>query len=550
MAKVLRIIPLGGLGEIGKSMLALEYANDIIVIDAGVMFPEEDMPGVDLVIPNISYLEERRKNVRAIFITHGHEDHTGALPYVLPRLNVPVFAPRLAHGLIQVKLREHHLLDKVRLEQVEPGQSIRQGAFRVEFFRVCHSIPDAMGLAIETPLGLVLHSGDFKIDHTPVDGLPTDFAKLSALTAKGVFLLFSDSTYAETPGYTPSERTVGEALDQIIGDAPGRVMVATFASLISRVQLVLEAARKHNRKVALVGRSMVDNVTMAIKMGYLRAPGGVLRTLKEIKSLPPERLVIVTTGAQGEPTSALTRMANRDHREIEVMPGDTIVLSASPIPGNETVISRTIDNLYRQKARVLSMRNAPVHVHGHASQEELKLLLRLARPRYFVPVHGEYRHLVAHAELARSMGVAEANAFVLEDGDVLELMREKGAVVERIPCGHIYVDGLRLWERADTVLRERQALARDGVVVVTLTVDGGARRLAKRPELVSSGFVDAEAQRDLMQRGSEALMEALDDAGHIDSPSDLTEQVREILGKFLYNETGRRPTILSVSMVL
>ncbi|MBI4339113.1 MAG: ribonuclease J, partial [Chloroflexi bacterium] len=383
----LRVIPLGGLGEIGKNMMALEYGQDIIVIDAGVMFPEADMPGIDLVIPDISYLEENRDRVRAILITHGHEDHTGALPYVLSALDVPVYAPRLAAGLISVKLKEHKLRD-AQLVEIEPGRPISIGAFTVDFFRVCHSIPDAMGLAIQTPLGLVIHSGDFKIDHTPADGRPSDLGQLGRLCQEGVLLLMSDSTYAEVPGYTASEQVVGEALERVIGEAPGRVMVATFASLIARIQQVMDAAAQHGRKVAVVGRSMVDNVKMSLEMGYLKDPISVLVPINALRNLQPHQTVIVTTGSQGEPTSALVRIANGDHKEISIQAGDTVVISASPIPGNETVVSRTVDNLYRLGANVLYDKVATVHVHGHASQEELNIMLNITRPRYFVPVHG------------------------------------------------------------------------------------------------------------------------------------------------------------------
>lgn len=551
MPQSIRVIPLGGLGEIGKNMLALEVGEDIVVIDAGVMFPEEDMLGVDLVIPDISYLLQRKERVRGILITHGHEDHTGALPYVLNRLPVPVYAVGLAHGLIGLKLREHRLLSQVRLHKVEPGQPVRLGRLKAEFFPVCHSIPDAMGVVIDTPLGLVFHTGDFKIDHTPVHGKPTDFSILANYARRGIFLMFSDSTYAETPGYTPSERVLNESLDHIIGEAPGRVMVATFASLISRVQQVLDAAAKHKRKVAVVGRSMVENVQLALKMGYLKPKHGVLQPWANMRTLPPQQVVIVTTGTQGEPTSALVRIANRDHREIEVLPGDTIVMSASPIPGNETVISRTIDNLCRQGARVLYHRNALVHVHGHAAQEELKLVLRLMRPRYFVPVHGEYRHLVAHAQLAISMGIPAENTFVLENGDVLELTPEGGKKVERIPCGHIYVDGLRLWEPESVVLRDRHVLSRDGVVVAVLTVDRNTGRLVRPPDLVSSGFVDPQEAQALLPRAAAALQEALDTRRAI--PTEwgyVSAKAKEILEEFLYQETRRRPMVLPIAITV
>ena len=544
----LRVIPLGGLGEIGKNMMALEYHRDIIVIDAGVLFPEEDMLGVDLVIPDTSYLVENRDRVRAIFITHGHEDHTGALPYVLRDLKVPVYAPRLALGLISVKLKEHKALRGTKLIELQPGKEVRMGAFRVECFRVCHSIPDAMGLAIRTPAGLVVHTGDFKIDHTPVDGQPTDLSVLARLCADGVFLLLSDSTYAELPGYTASEQVVGEALDRLIGEAPGRVMIATFASLISRVQQVIDAAFKHDRKVAVVGRSMVNNVKMAQEMGYLTDPGDVLVPLSALRKLPHKRIVMITTGSQGEPTSALVRIANQDHRDVRVIPGDTIIVSATPIPGNETVVSRTIDNLYRQGARVLYDKIALVHVHGHASQEELKMMLNLTRPKFFVPVHGEYRHLVAHAKLAESVGVPQENTFILEDGDVLELTRAGGRVVNQVSAGHIYVDGLRTWGMKSSVLQDRRTLSRNGIVVVVLAMDKATGKVLVPPEVVSKGFIDSEDSPRLLERAAETVLEVIEhDGGAAGLPQEwehIATKVKEALGNFLYQETGRWPMII------
>ena len=545
----LRVIPLGGLGEIGKNMMALEYEGDIIVIDCGVLFPEQDMPGVDLVIPDITYLMERKDHVKAILITHGHEDHTGALPFVLPSLPVPVYAPRLAHGLISVKLKERRGLRASRLEIAEPGTSIKLGKFGVEFFRVCHSIPDAMGLAIETPIGTVIHTGDFKIDHTPVDGRGTDMARLADYGAKGVLLLFSDSTYAETPGYTPSEKVVGEALDRAIGEAPGRVLVATFASLISRIQQVIDASAKHGRKVGIVGRSMVDNVKMSIEMGYISPPPGVLLPLAETKRLPPEKSVLITTGSQGEPTSALVRIANGDHRDIRVIPGDTVIISATPIPGNETVVSRTIDNLTRQGARVLYDKLALVHVHGHGSQEELKMMLSITKPRFFIPVHGEYRHLMAHAALARTMGVPEPGIHVLEDGDILELTYEGAEIVGSTPANHVYIDGQHIMGVTSPVLSDRRSLSRDGIVVVVVALDRATGMPARPPELVSRGFLDQEQMEGAFQRVSASLAESL--TNKPDHPIDwaLTNaRVREEVSRLLYKATGRSPVVVPVAL--
>ena len=548
MNHTLRIIPLGGLGEIGKNMMALECGDDIVVVDCGVQFPTEDMLGVDLIIPDVSYLVERSDRVRGILITHGHEDHIGALPHILPQLDVPVFAPLLAHGLISVKLRENRATRGKAAEAIEPDVDYRFGNnFGARWFRVCHSIPDAMGIAISTPLGTVIHTGDFKIDHTPVDGHTIDLTTLARYGEEGVLLLCSDSTYAEVPGYTPSEAILGDALDRAIGDAPGRVMVATFASLISRIQQVVDAASRHGRKVAIVGRSMADNVNMAAEMGYLNIPAGTLVSLSEIRSHEPERTVLITTGSQGEPTSALVRIANQDHRDVSVVEGDTVVISATPIPGNELLVSRTIDNLLRQGARVLYDRIAMVHVHGHASQEELKMMLSLTKPRYFVPVHGEYRHLMAHAKLAWDMGLAESGIFVLEDGDVLELSEEGGRVVESVPAGPILIDGPSARDMRSEVLRERRALARDGVVVIVVSVDAGTGLPAYPTRVLASGFMETEETSDLFPK----LSGIIDDVIHekqelIDEPDRIKNLVREAAGRFIQTEARRRPTIVPV----
>lgn len=539
----LRVIPLGGLGEIGKNMMVLESDEDIVVIDAGIMFPPEDLLGVDLIIPDISYLLERKEKVRGILITHGHEDHTGALPYVLSRLPVPVYAPRLAHGLISVKLQEHRSSRGSTIISVEPGIPVSLGSFEAEFFRVCHSIPDAMGIALRTPLGLVLHTGDFKIDHTPVDGMATDFPKLAELASEGVLLLCSDSTYAEVPGYTPSERIVGDTLNRVIAEAPGRVIVATFASLISRIQQVINAASREQRRMGVVGRSMINNVKMALDMGYLRDHEQVLTPLHELKALPKHKVVIATTGSQGEPTSALVRMANKESRDLQILPGDTVVISASPIPGNQLLISRTVDNLARQGAHVLYERNALVHVHGHASQEELKLMLNLTRPKYFVPIHGEYRHLVAHAGLAISVGVYPENAFVLEDGDVLELTSENAVISEQVLAGDVYVQGRRVWQAGSLVLKDRKLLSREGVVIVVVPVDGNSGDVKGEPRIITRGLAGVIDSDELVEKAEAELRSTV--------MADVMEvgveaQIQRIIGKFLQKETGRKPIIITV----
>ena len=546
--QTLRVIPLGGLGEIGQNMMLLEYDDDIIVIDAGILFPEEDMPGIDFAIPDFTYLMENRDRVRAVLITHGHEDHIGALPYLLRQIDAPVYASRLTHGLISVKLREHGLLRSAQLNIVEPHSPLRIcSAFSAEFFRVCHSIPDAMGIAITTPLGVVIHTGDFKIDHTPADGIPTDFTRLGQIAGDGALLLFSDSTYAEVEGYTESEQAVGEALDRVIGDADGRVMIATFASLISRVQQIINAAVKYDRKVTTVGRSMINNVKMALDMGYLDAPDGVVIPMSRARQLPLDEVVVVATGSQGEPTSALVRIANGRHRDIEVVPGDTVVISASPIPGNETVVARTIDNLLRQGAEVLYSRISMVHVHGHAAREELKMMLSIVRPRYFVPVHGEYRHLTHHAGIASDMGIPSSRIFVLEDGDVLEVGSESAAVVEGVQAGHVFINGKRLWNMDSEVLTERRRLARDGVVTVTVTLSVRTGLLLADPVISSYGFVDLDDSNTLFENTSKQVSSFLED---FDNDGLDLERVKSRLTRsvadFLYGETRRRPTVLTV----
>ncbi len=546
MSQKLRLVPLGGLGEIGKNMLALELGDDLIVIDAGVMFPEEEMLGIDLVIPDVSYVESRKHKLRGILITHGHEDHTGALPYVLPRIPAPIYCTRLTRGLIAVKLREHGLLEQADLRVVNYGERIRLGAFTVEFVRVTHSIPDSAALAIETPLGLVFHTGDFKLDHTPVMGLPTDLQRIAQLGREGVLLLLSDSTYADVPGYTPSERIVGDTLWKIMATAPGRVIVATFASLISRVQQVVDAASACGRRVFVTGRSMLENVAMALEQGYLHTEQDLLAPIERMRGLRPDQVVILTTGAQGEPTSALVRMANRDHRFVEIQEGDTVILSSSPIPGNEVLINRTINNLYRLGARVLHSRMADVHVRGHAAQEELKLMLGLVRPRFFVPVHGEYRHLAQHAELAKLMGVPAEGVFVLEDGDVLEIDGGGARVVGRAPADLVYVDGLAVGV-GQVVLRDRRHLATDGILVVLVTVDKHTGRPLGPPDLVSRGFME-DLPTPLLERARRVAMEAISGPRVSADRTELASRLHDALLSFLYNETRRRPMILPLTV--
>lgn len=542
----LRVIPLGGLGEIGKNMMALECGDDIVVVDCGIQFPTEDMPGVDLIIPDVSYLAAQADRVRGILITHGHEDHIGALPYVLPDLPAPVYAPRLAHGLISVKLNERRRTRDMAVYAIEPEQPMDFGRnFRATWFRVCHSIPDAMGICIDTPHGAVIHTGDFKIDHTPVDGHTIDLPALARRGAGGVLLLCSDSTYAELPGYTPSEQLMGAALDRAIGDAEGRVIIATFASLISRIQQVLAAAEKHGRKVAFVGRSMVANVKMATEMGYLEAQADTVIGVREAGELPPERVALMTTGSQGEPTSALVRIANGESRDVELRAGDTVIISATPIPGNERAVSQTIDRLLRQGAKVLYDRVAQVHVHGHASREELKLMLNLTRPRYFVPVHGEYRHLRAHAQLAWELGAAPDGIFVLEDGDILEIDGGGAQVAESIPAGPIYLDGPTVMESDTTVLGERRWLARDGVVVVCAGTDGYGM-IAGPAQAAASGVMEQGEAAEALRRLSEVVEIELTGELVGSNPKAAQAKMRKVAGQFLRSELNKRPMIIPV----
>jgi len=543
----LRIIPLGGLGEIGKNMMLFEYGEDVIAIDCGLMFPAEDMLGIDLVIPDITYVIEQRKKLRAIFITHGHEDHTGALPYILRQVNVPVYATPLAHGLISVKLKEARLLQSTDLREINVGDVIEEGPFTVEPFTVAHSIPDSAGYAIRTPVGTCIHTGDFKLDHTPVMGQATDLSKLAQYGEEGVLLLLGDSTYAEVPGYTPSEQIVGDSILQLMSKAKGRVVVTTFASLIARVQQVFDAAEATGRRVFITGRSMIDNVNMAIERGYLRAPEGMLVAVRELPNIAHEKLAIVTTGSQGEPTSALTRMANQDHQHIKIVEGDTVILSASAVPGNEALVHRTVDNLFKLGAKVLYNRIADVHVRGHAAQEELKVVHSLVRPKYFVPVHGEYRHMVLHAQLAEAMNQG-TETFILTDGDVLEIDERGADFGERIDADYVYVDGLGVGDIDHVVLRDRKHLASDGMVVVILAMDKQTGRIAGRPEVVSRGFVDMDESEDLIERTRTMVAKSLEGADHIVEWGAVHTSVKDAVAKFLYDETRRRPMVLPVAV--
>ena len=547
MAQSLKIIPLGGLGTIGKNMMAIQYEDDILVIDAGVLFPGEDLPGVDLIIPDTTFLKDNRDKVRAILITHGHEDHIGAIPYLLKDFNVPVYAPKLAKGLMELKIRPRKILKERTIESIEPENKIKIGKFSVHWFRVCHSIPDAMGIVIETPLGNVVHTGDFKIDHTPVDSNPTDLGVLSKLGEQGVLLLLSDSTYAEVPGYTPSEKIVGETLEKVIGDSHGRVIIATFASLIARIQQILDAAVKYKRKVSFVGKSMKDNVKLGLREGYLQAPNGLIVSTEEIRHVGPSEAVIVTTGSQGEPTSALTRIAKNEHKELTIIEGDTVVISATPIPGNETVVSKNINNLLKLGAKVLHDKIALVHVHGHASQEELKMVLNVTKPKYFVPIHGEYRHLKAHADIACSLGMETKNTFVLEDGDVLSIDGKQAMISDKVKAGPVYVNGPQAWTIEGKLIEDRKSLAREGILFIVATIDSRASVILREPEIFSEGVITTEMalllDNDIQTVVKESLYGQIE--ANLDS-TNLENMIRDEVSALLVHRTGRKPIITPV----
>ncbi len=539
----LKLIPLGGLGEVGKNMLAIEYGRNVLIIDAGVMFPEHDMLGIDLVIPDYThYLKDKKDWVRGIVVTHGHEDHIGALPYLLAELDTPVYATRLTAGLIEVKLRQRGLSGQAKLNLVKPGErQMLGGLFDVEFFHVCHSIPDSVGLAVRTPVGLIVHTGDFKFDHTPSWGDPPDFGALARFGSEGVLVLLSDSTNADNPGSTPSEKTVDEGLDQVFRQAQGRIIVTTFGSLISRVQQIINAAAQHNRVVAIDGRSLEEAVERAQVLGYLDVPPGLLVDLAKLKGRPADRVTIIATGSQGEPSAALGRMADGRHRHITIREGDTVVMSARVIPGNEQIVGRAINNLFKRGARVIHGRSGNVHVSGHASQEELKLLLSLVKPKFFIPVHGELRHLHAHAELARVQGIPNENIFVIQNGMVVEVDQDEARVVERIPGGWVFVDGSGVGDVGPTVLRDREILSQDGFVLAVVRLDAKTRDLRERPKIITRGFVFVKEQMDLIERAEDELIAAMRQDGH-----DPQKTIRKTLAELLYEETQRRPMIMPV----
>jgi ribonuclease J len=537
MSKKLRIVPLGGLGEIGKNMMVYEYGENILVVDTGIMFPENDMLGIDYIIPDFDYLMNRLDIVRGVIITHGHEDHTGAITHVMEHVNAPVYATELTRGLLEVKLSRGGMLSKVDLNTVQAGDTINIGPFTVELFHVCHSIPDAVGLGITTPMGLVVHTADYKFDPTPVDGWPTDFAKLAEFSGRGVLALLADSTNADKPGWTPSEKVIDPALRKAFETAPGRVIVASFASLISRMQQVVNAARKTGRKITFVGISMTENSKMARKLGYLDVPDGVIIPMDQALKLPDNQVVLMCTGSQGEPSSILGRLSTGTNRQFDVKAGDTVVLSSHPIPGNEETVHRTINRLFQRGANVIYDPLEPVHVSGHASQEEMKLMINIVKPKFLVPIHGELRHLRQHAVLGMETGIPEANIAVVENGRIIEFLDGRIEMGERIPGGYVFVDGSRVGDIGPSVVRERETLARDGIVVISLALDQRGR-LCDEPDIITRGFIYKRDADEMLEAISEQVVDVVD-SGKGNIHDDVVQRVRS----FLYRETKRRPQI-------
>lgn len=549
----LRIIPLGGLNEVGKNITVIEYANDIIVVDCGIAFPDEDMLGIDLVIPDITYLEENADRIRGIFLTHGHEDHIGALPYVLRQIDPPVYGTKLTLGILEHKLSEHSLPYRPELICVKAGDVIKVGEFAVEFIHVNHSIADACCLAITTPQGVVVHSGDFKLDLTPIDGDIMDIARLGEIGKKGVLLLMCESTNAERPGFTPSEKTVGKSLEYIFNThTDKRVVIATFSSNVHRVQQIIDASARHGRRVAITGRSMLNIVGAAVELGYMTVPDGVLIDINEIKRYKPEQITLITTGSQGEPMSALYRMAFSDHSQVTLGSGDLVVLSSSPIPGNEKLVNRIVNELTKNGAHVLHDSFVELHVSGHACSEELKLLQGLLKPKYFMPIHGEYRHLYANRELALDMGMQSRNIFISDIGKVLEIDRSGARFVGTVPSGKVLVDGYGVGDVGNIVLRDRKHLSQDGLIVIVATVDDTAGLLISGPDVVSRGFVYVREAEELMeeirQRSADVICRALE--GSRSDRIELKNALRDELTKFLYSKTKRKPMVLPIIMNL
>ncbi|MDW7673414.1 MAG: ribonuclease J [Bacillota bacterium] len=548
--KTVSLIPLGGVQEVGKNLLVIEYEDDIMVVDAGVKFPDEALWGIDLVIPDTTYLIENKEKIKGIVLTHGHEDHIGALPFILKNFNVPVYGTKLTLGLVKRKLVEHGMDRQVKLVQVKARDVIKLGCFEVELFRVNHSIPDGVGLGITTPAGLIVHSGDFKIDQTPIDEEVIDFAKLGEYGQRGVMLFICDSTNVERLQYTPSEKSVGETFNRIFRETQQRIIVASFASNIHRLQQIIDAAVTYGRKVAVVGRSMINVVEVAVDLGYLKVPKGTLVDLDEINRLKPEQACIMTTGSQGEPMAALTRMAADDHRQISISPGDTVVISAAPIPGNDKLVARTIDNLFRRGAEVIYKELELVHVSGHAGQEEIKLMLNILKPTHVMPFHGEYRHLARFTQLAGNLGISEEHVIKANIGDRIECNKQWIKATGQVSSGSVFIDGLGIGDVGNIVLRDRKCLAEEGVVIMVVTIDKNTAKVLAGPDIISRGFVFVRESEDLMNRAKDHLNTVFKEMEKqkITEWSVLKQRSKDKLSEFFYQEMKRRPMILPIIM--
>ena len=546
----LKIIPLGGLLEIGKNITVFEYKNDIILVDCGLGFPEDDMLGVDLVIPDITYLEKNKEKIRGLVITHGHEDHIGSIPYLLKQINVPIYATKLTAGLIENKLDEHKLLRSTKLKVVNPGQTITLGCMKVEFIRTTHSIPDACSLAIHTPVGIVVHTGDFKVDYTPIDGEMMDFGRLAALGNKGVLALMSDSTNAERKGYTMSESSVGDVLEKLFINCTKRIVVATFSSNVHRVQQIVNSAVRNKRKIAVCGRSMINMIETARKLGYIKVPDNVFIDIDNIKAYPDESLVIITTGSQGETMSALTRMASGEHKKVQITPNDLIIISANPIPGNEKFVSKVVDDLMEIGAEVIYNALEDIHVSGHACQEEQKLMLSLVRPKYFIPVHGEYRQLIAHAETAKKVGVPRENIFITENGRVLELGEQEAKFTGAVTTGKVLVDGLGVGDVGNIVLKDRQKLSQDGLIIIVITMDKSTGMVVAGPDVITRGFVYVRESENLMEEIKTLLRKEMDkcEENNITDWATIKSIIKDELHDYIYKKTKRDPMLLPIIM--
>jgi ribonuclease J len=546
------IFALGGVGEIGKNMYVVQYANDIVVVDSGLKFPEEDMLGIDIVIPDIGYLTENRDKVRGILLTHGHEDHIGGLPYVLKHLNVPLYGTKLTLGLVETKLKEAGLLGETKRILINADSVLQLGTITATFFKTNHSIPDSVGIALETPEGVVVHTGDFKFDQTPVNDQYADLHRMAEIGQKGVLALLSDSTNSERPGYTGSERSVGVEIEDVFRKAKQRVIIATFASNIHRIQQVIDAATATNRKVVVIGRSMVNVVSIASELGYLHIPEGMLIEPEEVNKMAADRVAILSTGSQGEPMSALTRMARSTHRKVDILPGDTVIIAATPIPGNERYVGRTVDELFRIGANVIYGPGSitGVHVSGHGSQEELKLMLNLMKPKYFIPIHGEYRMLRQHGQLAESVGIAKENIFILDNGDTVEIHNGVARKAGKVQAGNILIDGLGVGDVGNIVLRDRKLLSQDGILVVVVTLGKQDGKILSGPDIISRGFVYVRESEGLLDEANRIVTNTLNRlmSENVNEWASLKTHVKDALGRFLYEQTRRRPMILPIIM--